>query len=292
MASSSSAYGARPPPPPPAAASHPSLSRNNVILVHPAQRGNPVLQHVKNAAYEFSKDVVADYVMGSTCAVFVAVRYHLSYPKHADLRLREVGQKFRLRVLLVLVDDDNNLKALQELNKVCFTREATMILCWSNEECARYLETFKLYENKGAANIQEKAETEFVPQLNKVLTAVRSVNKTDVLTLLDTFGSLAGACHATEEQMVVGPGLGDKKVKRLHQALHAPFQPAAKRTQQPAKAPRFSSSSTSSSGVPLQYARHAAADAVDVPLPPGAPPLAAPVERKQRHITPIVPIVP
>jgi len=273
------------------------LSRNNVILVHPAQRGNPVLQHVKNAAYEFSKDVVADYVMGSTCAVFIAVRYHLSYPKHADLRLREVGQKFRLRVLLVLVDDDNNLKALQELNKACFTREATMIVCWSNEECARYLETFKLYENKGAANIQEKAETEFVPQLNKVLTAVRSVNKTDVLTLLDTFGSLAGACHATEEQMVVCPGLGDKKVKRLFQALHAPFQPAAKRTQQPAKAPRFSSSSsssssTSSSGVPLQYARHAAADAEDVLLPPGAPPLAAPVERKQRHITPIVPTLP
>jgi hypothetical protein len=35
-------------------------------------------------------------------------------------------------------------------------------------------------------------ENEFVPQLNRVLTNVRSVNKTDVITLLDMFENFAG----------------------------------------------------------------------------------------------------
>ena len=35
-------------------------------------------------------------------------------------------------------------------------------------------------------------ENEFVPQLNRVLTNVRSVNKTDVITLLDMFENFTG----------------------------------------------------------------------------------------------------
>jgi DNA excision repair protein ERCC-1 len=138
--------------------------------------------------------------------------------------MREIGKTFRLRVLLVLVDEDNNIKSLLELNKLCFTREFTMILCWSNEECGRYIETFKLYENKSASSIQEKAESEFIPQLNKVMTNVRSVNKTDVVTLLEVFGSFGGICNATEQQLILCPGLGDKKVRRLYKALHEPFK--------------------------------------------------------------------
>jgi DNA excision repair protein ERCC-1 len=60
-----------------------------------------------------------------------------------------------------------------------------------------------------------------------VLTNVRSVNKTDVVTLLEVFGSFGGICQADEQQLVLCPGLGDKKVKRLYQALHEPFKPKA-----------------------------------------------------------------
>ena len=58
----------------------------------------------------------------------------------------DVGKMFKLRVLLVLVDDEHNLQALQELNKLAFAHSYTLILAWSNIECARYLETLKFYE--------------------------------------------------------------------------------------------------------------------------------------------------
>ena len=84
--------------------------------------------------------------------------HHALHSKHAELRIRELGKNFRLRILLVLVDvdDDISVKPLHELNKLCFTSDVTLLLCWSNEECARYLEILKLYENKSAASIQEK----------------------------------------------------------------------------------------------------------------------------------------
>lgn len=123
------------------------------------------------------------------------------------------------------MDDESNLATLQELNKIAFACDFTLILAWSNAECARYLETFKAYEGKSATAIQEKVETEFLPKLTSVLTNIRSVNKTDVVTLMDVFGSFGSICRATEQELVLCPGIGDKKVKRLHRALHEPFLP-------------------------------------------------------------------
>jgi DNA excision repair protein ERCC-1 len=140
-------------------------------------------------------------------------------------RIQEVGRNFRLKILLVYVDDESNLTVLQDLNKIAFASDFTLILAWSNAECARYLETFKALEGKSAASIQEKVETEFMPKLTSILTNVRSVNKTDVVTLMGVFGSFGGICRATEEELVVCPGLGEKKVKRLHKILHEPFLP-------------------------------------------------------------------
>lgn len=142
--------------------------------------------------------------------------------QHIIRRITEVGKNFRLRILLVFVDDEN-LNLLRDLNKIAFASDFTMICAWSNLECARYLETFKCYEGKSSTSIQEKEESEFVPKLTKVLTNVKSVNKTDVLTLLGTFGNFANICRADEKMLAQCPGIGDKKVRWLHQTFNEPF---------------------------------------------------------------------
>lgn len=135
-----------------------------------------------------------------------------------------------MRILLVLVDDENNLTTMQELNKIAFVHNFTLIYTWSNVECARYLETWKSYENKSSISIQEREETEFLPKMSKVLTNIRSINKTDVSTLLDVFGNFTNLCKASEDQLVLCPGIGEKKVKRLYHTLHEPFQKKQKIT--------------------------------------------------------------
>ena len=64
-----------------------------------------------------------------------------------------------IRVLLTLVDVKEPRHCIKELEKIAIVSNLSMVLCWSNEEVARYLETFKAYEFKSAEAIMEKATT-------------------------------------------------------------------------------------------------------------------------------------
>lgn len=52
---------------------------------------------------------------------------------------------------------------------------------------------------------------------------MRSVNKTDALTLLRNFGTIADILKASPETLSLCPGFGIQKAKRLHKVLHEPF---------------------------------------------------------------------
>ena len=131
-----------------------SSSSKLVIQVHPVQRGNPILKYFHLVEWRINDDIIPDYVMGSTCAIFLSLKYHLLAPKHAERRIAEVGKNFRLRTLIVLVDDTSNTMPLLELNRLCFIADFTLVLTWSNLECARYIETFRHYEDKPSTSIQ------------------------------------------------------------------------------------------------------------------------------------------
>ena len=144
------------------------------------------------------------------------------HPKYIEARIRPL--KYQLRVLILWINVDD-VKSVNDINRLCFELGCTLIATWSLEECAKYLESYTIADfNKSSASIQQKEEADFLPRASQVLTNIRSVNKTDVLTLLDTFGSVENLCKANEQQLVLCPGLGDLKVKRLHAALHTPFK--------------------------------------------------------------------
>jgi len=80
------------------------------------------------------------------------------------------------------------------------------------------LETLKSYEKKPAETIQKDLGTDYVSRANSVLTIVRGVNKSDVKTLGDHFGSVAAILQANAEEMQVCPGIGPTKARRLFEA--------------------------------------------------------------------------
>jgi len=192
----------------------------HTMLVHRRQRGNPVLNHIRNVKWEFG-DVLPDFQMGaSTAGLYLSLRYHLLHPDYLDVRIRELQREFRLRVLFVMVDVDDPDEMLVSLTKLTHINQVTMVLTWSVEECARYVETYKAYEKKPADVIQGSLGGDFYTQLTDVLTSIRSVNKSDVLTLASTFGSLQAIMNATLEELQLCSGLGEKKVKRIYEAFH------------------------------------------------------------------------
>ncbi len=74
--------------------------------------------------------------------------------------------------------------------------------------------------------IKPRAARGFVPTAQAAFTKIRGVNKTDAVTLLNTFGSVAKVAQASAAQLQACPGLAEKKVTRLREAFHEPFSSA------------------------------------------------------------------
>ena len=178
-----------------------------------------MLQYIRNVPWEYG-EIVPDYVLGSTtCALFLSLRYHRLHPEYVYTRIQKLAHQFQLRILLVLVDIDNHQEAIRELTKTCITNNFVMMLAWSQEEAGRYLETYKAFEHKPPDLIMERVENDYFAKLTHCLTQVRSVNKTDVVTLVSTFGSLKRIMAASEEDIAQCPGFGEYKVRDIAVSL-------------------------------------------------------------------------
>ncbi|CAG0903014.1 unnamed protein product [Darwinula stevensoni] len=213
--------------PTPSAATHAaSLSRTSAsaVVVNNRQRGNPLLKFIRSVPWEYG-DVVPDYVMGTTsCALFLSLRYHNLNPDYIHDRLKELGRQFALRVLLVQVDIKDPHHSLKHLTQICLRADMTLMLAWSAEEAGRILETYKAFEHKPPDLIMEKQDNNPLSRVVDALATVRSVNRTDAMTLLSTFGSLEKILKASADEIALCPGFGPQKASRLHQALHMPFK--------------------------------------------------------------------
>jgi len=115
------------------------------IQVSRRQTNNPVLRCIRNVPWEYA-EIAADYQLGSqTCCLFLSLRYHLLKPKYIYTRMEALQRGFRLRVLLCMVDTEDNTKTLIDVHKVTVVNGWTLILAWSPEEAARYLETYQVF---------------------------------------------------------------------------------------------------------------------------------------------------
>ena len=86
------------------------------------------------------------------------------------------------------------------------------------------IETYKTYESKPPDLIKEKGGSEPHEKVMEALTSVKSVNKTDAVTLLGTFLTLEAIVRASPEDLALCPGFGPNKAKKLHKVLHEHFR--------------------------------------------------------------------
>ncbi|XP_014481105.1 PREDICTED: DNA excision repair protein ERCC-1 [Dinoponera quadriceps] len=197
--------------------------RTNAILVSPKQKGNPLLKFITNEKWEFS-NIVPDYVMGrTTCALFLSIRYHQLNPDYIHERLKQLGNAYNLRVLLVQVDIADPHHVLKHLTRISILADMTIMLAWNVEDAGKIIETYKRYEVKSPDDIMERSDSAPHQKLVNALTTVRSVNKTDATTLLSTFSTLDSIVRAQPNNLALCPGFGLHKAQKLYKALHEPF---------------------------------------------------------------------
>lgn len=194
------------------------------IIVSPRQKGNPILNGIKQVPWEYG-DIVPDYILGvTTCALFLSLKYHRLHPEYIYNRIKQLQGKYSLRVVLVMVDIENHEDPLKELSKTSLVNNVTLILCWSSAEGGRYLELFKSFENAAPTAIKQHQSTSYSDRMVDFITTPRSVNKTDAVSIVSQFGSVRTAVNARHEDIASIAGWGEKKVERWCASVREPFR--------------------------------------------------------------------
>lgn len=59
--------------------------------------------------------------------------------------MKELARSYKLRVILCHVDTEDAAEPLSQVTRAAIGNDFTLICGFSNQECARYLETLKMY---------------------------------------------------------------------------------------------------------------------------------------------------
>lgn len=206
------------------------------IQVSRSQTGNPLLEFLKVFQMNSKlKDI--DYVINSKCvALFISLRYHKLHPEYIYNKLKKMTYTNEdiLKVLLVYVDIEDFQDTVRELNKLCLFNNLTMILGWSNEQCATYLQNLKYVEKDASRKIIQgnrskddevlANEGKYIERVVNMISSVKSVSQTDAKSLLAMFGSVQGIISADADKLQGIDGLGRLKIERLLDAFNKPFR--------------------------------------------------------------------
>lgn len=200
------------------------------LVVNVKQKANPLLKHVTGLEVKFAEDIEADYVFGrSACGIFLSLKYHNLYPSYIYEKMRAIGSGYRLKVLMLMVDVSEAKVPLRELTKFAVHADATLMVCWSFEEAARYVESFKVLRNKSPQVLMEKTAansrgTEGAYEcVAEALSSLKRINRTDAISLISSFESVEGLAVASPDAISLCPGLGPQKVDHLFSLFRRPF---------------------------------------------------------------------
>ncbi|PIA16760.1 DNA repair protein rad10, partial [Coemansia reversa NRRL 1564] len=195
-------------------------SSSQIVKVNELQRGNPLLACIRNVRWTYSRDIESDFEVGRNSSLYyLSIKYHRLHPEYISKRI-EKSKNYK-KILLLFVDTEDSKIPLREINRFALLNDITLLLAWSLDEAGRYIESLKVLEYRPI--IRERIEDNFMAKFTHSLTSIRSVNKTDVLTLANNFKSFKGISKSTVEELTLCPGVGDLKARRIFKAFNEPF---------------------------------------------------------------------
>lgn len=107
--------------------------------------------------------------------ILPSLKYYQAYPEYLKARLASIksGSAGSWRILAVLCLIDALVKhhttdvCIQQITSLLYKHQVTLILAWRPFDAARYIETFKIYENKAPDPIMEsKIKDDPLSQVN------------------------------------------------------------------------------------------------------------------------------
>lgn len=213
----------------------PPLPRGTVCVSDGRMGGSlaSLLQRHRYVLENMNSDV-CDFLCGGTSVVYIDDANRLcDVPFREAISRRLVSltaqtrtSAGRVALLLLVGPMEPRPDVLLWLNLYCSVEmNCGVMLCWSEEECANYLEG--LAESCVASvdyRMARKREDAPIPVLIDAFTQTpQLMTRNDVVRAAHRFGSVAALLLAAPDDLTSLPGLGPKKAARLHAVLHAGF---------------------------------------------------------------------
>ncbi|KAH8739373.1 excision repair cross-complementing rodent repair deficiency [Cryptosporidium ryanae] len=197
-----------------------------VILASYRQKGNAVLNYIKNVSYEFG-NIVPDFLVGKYDAViFISLKYHKLHKNYLEKRIMSLQKNYRVRIVLCLVDISLSgviEAAITEITDICINTNMTLMLTWSNREAAHVLESLKSYENASGDMIRGSLSSDIFSRTKDALSSLPRINRNDSTNLLNKFGSISKIAFASEGELSNLSGIGRIKAKVIQDIFSARF---------------------------------------------------------------------
>ncbi|CRG98835.1 ERCC1 nucleotide excision repair protein, putative [Plasmodium relictum] len=192
------------------------------LIISYRQKLNPLIKKINRVRYKFN-NIIPDFLIGKNNAcLFISMKYHRLRSNYLKARIETLSNKYNNRILLCLVDIENIDNSLGEINQLAFCLNMTLILCWSNEECARVIEDFKIYEKK-ISYMKNKVFSKQDEKIHELLKKIRCINSTDCVTLIKKFKNFKNIIKAKKDDLINCSGLGNKKINALISTFNDPF---------------------------------------------------------------------
>ncbi|ODV93949.1 hypothetical protein PACTADRAFT_20220, partial [Pachysolen tannophilus NRRL Y-2460] len=203
------------------------------VQINNSQKGNPLLKNLK-IGYEFNANLKnCDYLINPKVFVlFLSLKYHKLHPEYIYNKIRKFnGNNYQInnnmKVLLCVVDIENNNDIIRELNKICLLNDLSLVLAWSFEEASNYLNYLKQLENNNEYKQIKGTNTnkdDYYQILANTLTTIRQINKTDTINLISKYGSFKDLINlSNSEDLFEVQGMGKVKINKFLSTIDENF---------------------------------------------------------------------
>jgi DNA excision repair protein ERCC-1 len=219
----------------------PPVQSHSAIQVSNTQKGNPLLteSQMKTTPWSYNGSILSDYYINPRLQIlFLSLKYYKLHPEYLWQRLKKINKGASmaatrddhvLRILLVVVDVDLHHEILRKLADFCLKHDLLLVLAWSFEEAGNYVCLAKQHELLAADQtlvIKGTHSDDYHSAMQRTLTSVKPLNKTDVVNLLANFKSFERI--VTESTAPSGAldrihGLGKRKRDTMRKIFSEPF---------------------------------------------------------------------
>lgn len=192
-----------------------------MIKILPIQTGNNLIKLLKKSSWHFDPLISADYEINSFIGVvFISIRFHICKSEYIRSRLRKVNKKYKKQILMLLVDIKDINVPVEEFLEISLEFDFTLIICYSYEECAKFISELDTNSFRNIEVIRPKKSD----GADRFLSSFPKLNKNDVDSIKNSFNSLKGLVNSERGFLENIEGIGKSKLELLEKYFDMPFK--------------------------------------------------------------------